>query len=160
MDQHIEQSISEQIHRFISNHESVNREQAWIADHLDDIKLKKIISTLSIVSLHTLSALKEHSKTGIELATELNVTRGGITRAAKSLTGHELVDTFKKSNDQKKIYYCLLDNGKKIADVHDQMHQMIDSELHIKIDSKYSNDELKLVNQFLTDMNDFQENLW
>ena len=82
----------------------------------------KVCVTLFLACL-LLSSLESDDKTGIELSEQLQVTRGGITRAAKKLMQYDLISSLQKQDDRKKIYYHLLDSGKKIAIVHDKMHE-------------------------------------
>ena len=58
----------------------------------------------------------------------------------------------KHPDDKKKIYYSLTSNGKKVAKVHDQMHETIKTKLVDKITAKYSIDDLKIVANFLDDL--------
>lgn len=58
----------------------------------------------------------------------------------------------KHPDDKKKIYYSLTSNGKKVAKVHDQMHEIIKNELVDKLTAKYSMDELNIVANFLNDL--------
>ena len=62
----------------------------------------------------------------------------------------------KHPDDKKKIYYSLTSNGKKVAKVHDQMHETIKTKLVDKLTAKYSIDDLKIdlkiVANFLDDL--------
>lgn len=129
-----------------------SQEQQWIQEHLTDKKLKQEVLNLSIVAFHILSTLEFGEQTGIEIAEKINVTRGGVTRAAKKLLQYDLIVATKHSDDKKKIYYSLTDDGKKLAKVHDQMHKTIKRELVDKLTAKYSIDDLKIVANFLDDL--------
>lgn len=128
-----------------------SREQRWIQDHLTDAGLQKIVRNLSIVAFHTLSVLETGEKTGIEIAEEIAVTRGGVTRAAKKLRQYGLVNAVKHADDQKKIYYSLTEDGRKLALVHDQLHETIKQELVDTLTTKYSKNDLQVVARFLND---------
>lgn len=152
-----------QVYKIIEKIRSENgrhgsREQEWIEERLIDDNLQKVVAKLSIVALHILSALETKSKTGVELATELQVTRGGITRAAKKLLQFELITAKKALNDKKKIYYALTSNGKVVAKLHDEMHQEIITEIEEKFSDKYSENELKTIIRFLHDLREFEDN--
>lgn len=129
-----------------------SQEQQWIQAHLTGEKLKQEVLNLSIVAFHILSVLESGEQTGIEIAEKLNVTRGGVTRAAKKLLQYDLVAATKHLDDKKKIYYSLTDKGKTLAKVHDQMHKTIKRELVDKLTAKYSMDDLKIVANFLDDL--------
>ena len=116
-------------------------EQQWIQEHLNDAVLQKIAAILS--------ALEEGEATGIELAAKLGVTRGGVSRAAKKLAEYHLISAFKHNDDRKKIFYSLTASGQKIAHVHDEMHQSVKKQLVKQLTEKYSEEELKIVADFL-----------
>lgn len=132
-----------------NSHNSYERQ--WIEKKIDDPKLKDKVADLSIVSLHVLSALENGEKTGVEIAAELSVTRGGVTRAAKKLLAKDLIEAGKKPDNQKNIYYGLTTTGKKIAQVHDEMHRMLKEKMVNALSKKYSVKELQLVSNFLQD---------
>lgn len=128
-----------------------SQEQQWIEHQLSDDRLKEAVANLSIIALHILSALEEAELTGIELAQRLAVTRGGVTRAAKKLLEYDLVHAGKHPDDQKKIYYSLTTAGRKIAVVHDRMHEELRATVTKKLLAKYSDEDLEVVSRFLQD---------
>lgn len=136
-----------------------SREQEWIENHLTDVNLKQIVLKLSVIALHILSLLEKHPQAGVELATTLKVTRGGVTRAAKKLIDFDLVSAFKRANDKKQIFYQLTASGQKIAEVHDAMHQEIEKKLETEILTKYSEEELQTIAKFLNDLHNFEDQL-
>lgn len=126
-------------------------EQQWIIDHLQDDQLQQKAQDLSIVALHMLSALEFDEKTGIELATQIDVTRGAITRASKKLIENNLIESWQKKENRKSIFYSLTDDGRKIAQVHDQLHDYLHQNLVEELASKYNREELGIVASFLAD---------
>lgn len=137
--------------------DQVTREQNWIINHLASSELKQIVPHLSIVALHMLSALEHGERTGVELAQQQNVTKSGITRAARKLGQFKLVETVKHPDDKKKIFYHLTDAGIEIARQHDQMHQVIQQRMIDQITNEYSADELRLVARFMNDLSDHED---
>lgn len=145
----VEQKILEQIRQLRAARQSVSNEQQWIQNLIDDDHLRKIIPKLSIVSLHIATALLDGEMTGIELARQLNVTRGGITRAAKSLLFYQLVVDHKHADDKKKIYYSLTPAGKEIAIGHQKLHEKMDQAFAEQMDQRYTQAELNQFSQML-----------
>ena len=154
MDEQVINTISQTISKIRAQHNNVHgsQEQQWMEKHVTDPQLKEIVPKLSIVAFHILSAIEDDEQTGIQIAKELNVTRGGITRAAKKLIQYDLVRTNQHPDDKKKIYYSLTESGRSLALLHDQLHQTIQSTLVNQLTAKYSQDELQTVSQFLTDL--------
>jgi DNA-binding MarR family transcriptional regulator len=132
---------------------NLTQERQWLLNQLDDPRLQEAVATLSIVALHTLSALEKGEQTGIELASELGVTRGGITRAAKKLVQLDLVDPARHPDDQKKLFYRLTPAGRKIARQHDKLHEELTEKFEKELTGQYSEQELNLINDFLTKLN-------
>lgn len=153
--------IQQRITLLRSQHNNVHgsQEQQWIQDHLNDDHLQTIVMHLSIIAFHTLSALEDGEKTGIELANQLQVTRGGVTRAAKKLLSYDLVAATQHPDDRKKIYYSLTNSGKTLARVHDQMHAEIRNKLVDRLSAAYSDQELQIVAKFLDDLYEFEQQL-
>lgn len=148
----IEQQILEQIRQLRVERPDVTTEQKWIQQRLDDEQLRALVPKLSVVSIHIATALLAGELTGIELARQLNVTRGGVTRAAKSLLKYQLVVGQKHPDDQKKIFYSLTPEGQKLAIVHQQMHEQMDQTFTEKMNQRYTVAELTKLSQMLADM--------
>lgn len=135
------------------------QEQTWIADHLDNCELKESISKLSVGALHILSDLEDRSKTGNDLACSLNLTRGGVSRASKKLCDYGLITACQKNGNKKNIYYTLTDKGREVAQAHDELHCMMQTQMMKKFTDKYSPEELQLVCNFLNDAVKFEQNI-
>lgn len=153
----IDQDIMQEIQQLRVKQQNLSAEQRWIQHHLTDSRLKERLTHLSIVSLHILTALLLQPKTGIELADELNVTRGGITRAARSLQNLGMIESFQRKDNHKKIYYSLTIDGQRIAETHQLMHQKLHQQFLKKIHARYSIEELTLVQRFLHDVNKYEQ---
>lgn len=154
----MEQSAPEQILtaiaqlRSANNNNELNREHEWIMHHLPAADLQSIIPALSVVALHTLSALEDGEQTGIEIAGQLKVTRSAVTRAARRLLIYRLVTAQKHPDDHKKIFYRLTPDGETIAKTHDQMHQALRKQAIDRLAAKYPATDLETIASFLTDL--------
>lgn len=132
----------------VQNYHS-SEEQTWIIDHLHDAHLKQCAQKLSVIGLHALSALENGECTGIDLARKINVSRSGITKAAKIMLANQLITTHQHPANQKKIYYQLTKAGKQIARIHDQMHQQLRTEIIKELSSKFPEADLQTAAQVL-----------
>ena len=148
----LNQEISKALHELRHATDNRSQERKWILEQLNSEKLEKEVLTLSVVALHTLSALTKKDLTGIELATILSVTRGGVTRAAQNLIKYQFLTTYQSENDKKKIFYHLTAKGQKVAAIHDKMHKIMDLKLG-KIFEKYDENEKSIILKFLADFN-------
>lgn len=59
-----------------------------------------------------------------------------------------MIESHKKPNNNKELYYTLTAEGKKLAEVHDRMHE-IAKRRYIELFEKFSESELKTVIRFL-----------
>ena len=143
----LDKKISKELHELRHATDNRSQERKWIDD-----KLEKEVLTLSVVALHILSALTKKDLTGIELATKLSVTRGGVTRAVQNLIKHQFLTTYQADNDKKKIYYHITTKGLKVASIHDKMHKIMDLKLG-QIFDKYNENEKSIILNFLSDFN-------
>ncbi|QDK70820.1 transcriptional regulator [Lactococcus protaetiae] len=149
----VDKAIGQALHDLRSQKGNRTLESQWILRQLGDEELTKEVTSLSVVALHILSSLKEKDLTGVELASRLEVTRGAITRAAGNLTAYHFVKVYQLDVDKKKIFYQLTDKGRKVAAVHDKMHEKIDEIFNEQIFLKYTENEKRVILGFLTDVN-------
>ena len=149
----VDKAIGQALHDLRSQKGNRTLESQWILRQLGDEELTKEVTSLSVVALHILSSLKEKDLTGVELASHLEVTRGAITRAAGNLTAYHFVKIYQLDVDKKKIFYQLTDKGRKVAAVHDKMHEKIDEIFNEQIFLKYTENEKRVILGFLTDVN-------
>lgn len=151
--------ILNQLHQLRTKQHKLSSEQEWIMTRLKDEDARRLLPKISIVGLHILTALLTGEQTGIMLADELGVTRGGVTRAAKKLIAMDLVISHHRSTDKKKVYYYLTPAGKEIALQHQKMHEALNEEFAEEIGQRYNTNQLKLISQFLADVQKLEDSL-
>lgn len=155
----IEAKIGTALHELQNARVNRSLESQWILRQLGDENLMAEVMNLSVVALHILSNLTKQDLTGIELATNLRVTRGAITRAAGNLTQFDFAELYQKEDDKKKIFYHLTDKGRKVADVHDKMHEKIDEIFEKQIFAHYTAQEKQVILNFLKQVNEVDTQL-
>ncbi len=148
----LNQNIARQLHALRHSSLTPSKERDWILDQLQDEGLTQEVMKLSVTALHILSALETDDKTGIELANQLEVTRGGVSRAVQNLLKYQFLTSHQGIQDKKKIYFHLTDKGRKVALTHDKMHKLIEEKFNILL-SSYTISEKEQMLKFLTDFN-------
>ncbi|XRC40277.1 MarR family winged helix-turn-helix transcriptional regulator [Lactiplantibacillus plantarum] len=151
-----EQTILTQLKTIRTKRASTTGEQKWLQQHITEANLRRLLPDISIVGLHLLSELEAGPQTGIDLATNLGVTRGGVTRAAKRLITQGLIGSFQQPDDHKKIFYRLTPSGRKLARYHDKMHATRNHQAITLLHEHYSPAELAVIQRFLADLTDYE----
>ncbi|MFK5675546.1 MarR family winged helix-turn-helix transcriptional regulator [Ligilactobacillus sp. LYQ60] len=136
-------------------HGAQSAAKKWMQAHVTDDSLKELIPQISVVAYHLLDALLHHGEMpGSTIATELGVTRGAVTRAARTLKQLALITSTKHPDNQKNIYYQLTASGKQLAMLHNTMREELYQQLANHIQATYSPDQIELIIRFLTDIKD------
>jgi DNA-binding MarR family transcriptional regulator len=58
-----------------------------------------------------------------KLAESLYMTRGAISKLTKRLIKKELIESYRKPDNKKEIYFRLTDQGKKVFKIHEEQHK-------------------------------------
>ena len=82
------------------------------------------------------------------IADYMGMTKGGISKNIKKLIDAGLVNTYQAENNNRKIFYNLTDEGKKIFDKHDIAHKKW-TQRDNTFFSQFSDDEINNVADFL-----------
>ncbi|RIM66499.1 MarR family transcriptional regulator [Staphylococcus xylosus] len=106
---------------------------------------------LSITQFHILAIiLKEQNVNNRILKERLKISAPAITKATRKLIQLEYIIEDKKQ-DNKKIYYKLLDKGIAYANLHEHMHNQIINK-YLSILEKYNDEELATIDSFIKDL--------
>lgn len=136
-------------------HNEQSTAKKWMQAHVTDDTLKALIPKISVVAYHLLDALLHHGEMpGSAIATELGVTRGAVTRAARTLKQLALITGTKHPDNQKNIYYQLTASGRQLAALHNTMREELYQQLAEHIQATYTPDEIELIIRFLADIKD------
>lgn len=74
--------------------------------------------------LHIIAAIGDLEQPNVtSLAEHMRMTRGGICKNIKKLTGAGLISSYQRDGNAKNIYYRLTDTGKIIYEKHAQAHE-------------------------------------
>ena len=120
------------------------------------LKENKFINfdNVSITECHVIAAIANMNEpNGINIAEELNITRGGISKIATRLIEKNLITTYKDEKNQKKIFYKLTPLGEEVNTIHNQLHEENHKNL-CNIVNKYSPQEQDIILKFIKDLQD------
>ncbi|MCM1364935.1 MAG: MarR family transcriptional regulator [Faecalibacterium sp.] len=99
--------------------------------------------------LHIIAAIGKLENPNVTaIAQYMGMTKGGISKNIKKLIDADLVSTYQSENNNKKIFYALTDEGRKIYDKHEVAHENW-IERDNNFFSNFSDNEINAVADFL-----------
>ncbi len=99
--------------------------------------------------LHIIAAIGDLENPNVTaIAAHMSMTKGGISKNIKKLIESGLVNTYQAENNNRKIFYNLTDEGKKIYDKHEIAHKNWTRRDNTFF-SQFSDDEINSVAYFL-----------
>ncbi|KAL1110065.1 hypothetical protein AAG570_014045 [Ranatra chinensis] len=141
--------LFEQITYSIENNE--HSEEKLLTRELKKYKALKGVP-LSLTECHVVACIGKYGgANGTMLSKELNITKGGISKAANKLMEKSIIVAEKLPNNKKEIHYKLSPLGELVYEAHEHMHKKA-NEQFLNMLSKYSDTELIAINGFLKDV--------
>lgn len=99
--------------------------------------------------LHIIAAIGDLENPNVTaIAGYMGMTKGGISKNIKKLIEAGLVNTYQAENNNRKIFYNLTDEGKKIYDEHEIAHRNW-TQRDNAFFAQFSDDEINSVADFL-----------
>ena len=124
--------------------EKLLRRELSVNKKLRDVKL-------SLTESHVIACIGDNEKTnGTFIAKSLNITKGGVSKAAAKLLQKGMIDDMRQPDNRKEVYYVLTELGREVYLAHAHMHEKSQDDLRDVLD-KYSENELDTVSKFLSD---------
>ena len=87
-----------------------------------------------------------------KMANEMDMTRGAISKICKRLLKKGLVESYRRPDNNKEIYYRLTESGQHIYDEHKKLHRQARQE-KLSVINNYSEHEQAIILSFLNDIN-------
>jgi DNA-binding MarR family transcriptional regulator len=113
-------------------------------------------SDVSLSECHVIACIAKNSQiNGIEIAKQLGMTRGGISKIATRLTNKKLITTYRDETNQKKVFYKLTPLGEKVNEIHEQLHTKKYSQIE-SIASRYTEEEQDIILRFIKDLKEIK----
>ncbi|RJX41769.1 MarR family transcriptional regulator [Paenibacillus pinisoli] len=111
----------------------------------------------NLTTIHVLDCIGHHepiNNTGI--AEKMNLSKASITKIGNKLLEEGFVKRTQMNDNKKEMYFRLSPQGKKIFDLHERLHEL-EAERFYRFLDKYSDEQLKVIHQFLQDTSLFIE---
>jgi Transcriptional regulators len=91
---------------------------------LDSFKMKDRLRGYNPSEVHCIAFIGEEDDSNVtKLAESFEMTRGAISKLTKKLVKKELIESYKKPNNNKEVYFRLTEQGKAIFMIHEELHR-------------------------------------
>ena len=114
---------------------------------------EEILAGINLAEVHCIDKIGSMDYSNVtKIAAEMSMTRGAISKITKKLLSKNLIDSYQKPENNKEIYFCLTEQGKKVYTEHKKCHIQAQQE-KLSILSTYSDVEQAIILRFLNDIN-------
>lgn len=104
----------------ISNFRNVFNKMAWLNKEKMESSLKGYLPS----EVHCIEAIEKNENPNVKkLAETLYMTRGAISKLTKKLIEKDLIESYRKQDNKKEIYFKLTNKGKEVFIIHEELHQ-------------------------------------
>ncbi len=99
--------------------------------------------------MHIIEAIGKNPGINVtELAGALGISKPAVSKFVKKLEKKNLIQRFKERGNDRKVFFELLDHGRRVFDWHVQYHSRADTEI-MRLMKEMSADELRTIEKFL-----------
>ncbi|WP_067937157.1 MarR family transcriptional regulator [Alicyclobacillus kakegawensis] len=144
----IKKSLFSIVHRELDD----DSDKKWLNEHVSNDDLKRLVPKLSVLSLHTLEIISQNEGIkGTDIARELDVTRGAISKVIRKLLDYGLIRKEQRPTNLREIHLFLTPLGAELSELHRQYHLELDKK-GLELLKSYDLSSLELVADFLENL--------
>ena len=115
---------------------------------LNNYKMKISLKDYKPSEVHCIEYIAKNTDTNVtKLAQSFCMTTGGITKITKKLINKGLIESYKKPNNKKEIYFRLTDQGIEVYKVHEKLHREF-QERDKNVFEQFSDEEFEMMLKF------------
>ncbi|MDT2565432.1 MarR family winged helix-turn-helix transcriptional regulator [Enterococcus avium] len=98
----------------------VFNKRAW----LNKVKMEKALAGYAASEVHCIEFIGKHNDPNVtKMAESLYMTRGAISKLTKKMLEKNYIESYQKADNKKEIYYKLTAKGKRVFELHEQLHK-------------------------------------
>lgn len=152
----INQEISNNIKQFTnqlsnSSSQSKDNEMKWLLANCNDDDVKMILPRLTVLMLHVIEAIHNDGPVNCARISEQTlIPKGTVSKISKKLITLELISLSYLENNKKERLYQVTALGKKVALLHDDLHQYMENKMRTFL-GQYQTSELEVLNSFFNE---------
>lgn len=139
--------IIDHLNNHQNNHQNLLNNLLIECDYEDFYNKKLMLSEFHVIDCIG----KNRLPNATFISKELNMTKGAISKITTKLLEKDLIKGAQLENNKKETYYTLTIQGKEAFEIHKKVHE-IETEKFEKIFSKYDNEKINIINDFLDDI--------
>jgi DNA-binding MarR family transcriptional regulator len=121
-------------------------------------ELRKIIAIetpLNLTEIHVISSIGQNEPINLTtIAEKMEISKGNVSKVCTKLLKQGWVRKTQLSDNKKEIFIRLTPSGKKLFDLHEELHMKVQQHFMSFLDL-YSETELEFAKRFLIDLIDF-----
>lgn len=141
----------------ILNNKLLNQFKEYLEkqDILNKLTESQNLNDFGYSEIHTITAIGDLEKPNVtEIAKELKMTRGAISKITKKLISKGLIESFEIPENKQKVFFKLTDTGKVLYSEHDKRHNEWE-ERDLQFMNKFSTEQLETISLFMTSYNTY-----
>lgn len=106
--------------KLMVNFRDLFNKMAW----LNEIYMEESLKGYTPSEVHCIESIGKNAGPNVrKLAESLYMTRGAISKLTKRLINKNLIESYQSPDNKKEIYFKLTDQGKKIFEIHENLHK-------------------------------------
>ena len=123
-------------------------------DWLNRLMMEDALKECKPSEVHCIEYIANNSAANVtKLATHFYMTRGAISKLTKKLINRGYLESYVKDDNRKEIYFRLTAKGQKIEQIHQELHQKIDSRDEV-VFTKIKAEQFKALLSFVAEYNE------
>ncbi|KUP23552.1 MarR family transcriptional regulator [Paenibacillus sp. DMB5] len=92
---------------------------AWI----NKSKMEESLRGCKPSEVHCIECIEKNADSNVtKLAESLYMTKGAISKLTKKLTDKGLIESYRKQDNKKEVYFKLTEQGRTIFNIHEKLH--------------------------------------
>lgn len=126
-----------------------------LGEFIDQARLRGLASyPNNLTDIHVLDCIGKHEPiNNTAIADKMNLSKASITKISAKLLGDKYIKRGRMNDNKKEVYFSLTPSGRRLFEVHEAMHAMIESR-YLSLFDSFSASELQTILKFYQRMID------
>ena len=104
----------------LDGYSAVFNKLAW----LNKVKMEQALSGYTASEVHCIEFIGKNEDPNVtKMAESLYMTRGAISKLTKKMLKTQYIESYRKAENKKEIYFSLAEEGKQVFELHEKLHE-------------------------------------